>query len=212
MKDILLSNDKQTPRELLPVFYKQYNLEDDGGQNSPSVKIEFTKKISLYFPNFKARRKAVFKHDVHHIATGYASTFKGETEIGAWEIASGCRHYWVAFVLDLHAVMIGLLFNPVGVYKAFIKGRRTKNLYEDIFTDMQLMDMSFSEIKENMLLSKYPEKQKGNLSDFILFMLLLLFGAVYSVLSLLLFPFILVYTIYVILKLKPRTETGMVKG
>jgi hypothetical protein len=194
----IADSDRQTPRELLPVFYKQYDLNDDGGQSSAYVRVEFTKKICLYFPNFEARRKAVFKHDVHHIATGYTSTFKGETEIGAWEIASGCRHYWVAFVLDLHAVMIGLLFNPTGVYKAFVKGRRTKNLYRDVFTDEQLMNISISEIRESMLLNSYPERQKGDFIDLILFMLLLLFGVIYSILSLVLLPFVILYTVYII--------------
>jgi hypothetical protein len=202
MIQTITESEKQTPRELLPGFYKQYNLNDDGGQSSAYVKVEFTEKIFVYFPNFDARRKAVFKHDVHHIATGYTSTFKGETEIGAWEIASGCRHYWVAWVLDMQAVMIGMLFNPVGVYKAFVKGRRTKNLYRDIFTDDQLMDMPLSTIKKNMQLTDYPFKQKGNLIDFLLFLLLLLFGAVHSILSLLLLPFVLFYTIYVIAKNK----------
>jgi hypothetical protein len=198
----MFKTETQTPRELLPGFYKQYHLNDDGGQSSAYVKIEFTKKIALYFPNFDARRKAVFKHDVHHIATGYTSTFKGETEISAWEIASGCRHYWVAWVLDMHAVMIGVLFNSRGVYKAFVKGRRTKNLYRDVFTDEQLMEMPISEIKENMLLNNYPLKQNGNFTDFILFMLVLLFGAVYSILSLVLLPFVLLYTVYVIARKK----------
>jgi hypothetical protein len=200
----LPENGMQTPRDLLPGFYKQYQLDDDGGQSSSYVRIELTKKILLYFPNFDARRKAVFKHDVHHIATGYTSTFKGETEISAWEIASGCRHYWVAWVLDMHAVMIGMLFNPAGVYRAFVKGRRTKNLYSDIFTDEQLMDMPVSVIRENMLLHSYPEKKKGSLIDLLLFMLLLLFGAVYSILSLALLPFVLLYTVYIIISNKKR--------
>lgn len=192
----------QTPRELLPGFYKRYNLNDDGGQSSSFVKIELTKKILLYIPNFAARRKAVFKHDIHHIATGYTSTFKGETEISAWEIASGCRHYWVAWVLDMQAVMIGMLFNPLGVYKAFVKGRRTKNLYNDALEDEQLMDMPLAEIKESLLLNNYPPKQKGNLIDLVLFLVLLLFGVIYSALSLLLLPFVLVYTIYIMLSNK----------
>lgn len=198
--EMLVENEIKTPRELLPGFYKQYRLNDDGGQSSPYVKVEFTKKIYLYFPNFAARRNAVFKHDIHHIATGYTSTIKGETEIGAWEIASGCRHYWVAFVLDLYAVMLGVLFNPAGVYKAFVKGRHTKNLYMDVFTDVQLMDMPIFEIRKAMLLNNYPEKKKGSFSDLILFMLLLLFGAVYSLFSLLLLPFVLLYTTYIIVR------------
>jgi hypothetical protein len=194
----LAESETQTPRKLLPGFYKQYHLSDDGGQSSSYVRIELTKKIFLYIPNFDARRKAVFKHDVHHIATGYTSTFKGETEISAWEIASGCRHYWVAWVLDMHAVMIGVLFNPAGVYKAFVKGRRTKNLYSNVFKDEQVMDMPISVIRENMLLNNYPVKQKGSFTDFLLFMLLLLFGAVYSILSLVLLPIVLLYTVYII--------------
>ena len=202
MKDLLFESETRTPRELLPAFYKQYHLDDDGGQRSSYVKIEFTKKLFLYFPNFDARRKAVFKHDVHHIATGYSSTFKGETEIGAWEIGSGCRHYWIAFILDLHAMIIGVLFNPKGVYRAFVKGRQTKNLYTDMFMDEQLIDMPLSAIKESMLLNSYPEKKKGSAVDLLLFLLLLLFGFIYSILSVVLFPFVLLYTIYIIAKNK----------
>jgi hypothetical protein len=195
MNTYLQANEIQTPRQLLPSFYRQYQLGDDGGQSSSYVKVELTKKLFVYFPNFDARRKAVFKHDVHHILTGYTSTLKGETEIGAWEIASGCRHYWVAFILDLHGVMMGLLINPLGVYKAFVKGRRTKNLYDDALPDEQVMDTPIAEIRERLLLNNYSGK--GNLIDMVLFLLLLLFGVVYSVLSILLLLPVLIYTVYI---------------
>ena len=200
MKNSPGGNNTQSPRELLPAFYHQYQLCNDGGHSSSYVKIEFTKRIFLFFPNFDARRKAVFKHDVHHIATGYTSTFKGETEISAWEIASGCRHYWVAWVLDLHAMMIGLLFNPIGVFKAFIKGRYTKNLYTDNFTDEQIIDMPLNKIKEYMLLNVFDQsKKKPGFADILLFLLVLLLGAIYSLLSLVLLPFVLLYTLYVLM-------------
>ena len=195
-----IQNDSQTPRDLLPAFYQQYQLGDDGGQSSPYVRIELTKKLSLYFPNFDARRKAIFKHDVHHMVTGYTSTFKGETEIGAWEIGSGCRHYWAAFVLDIAAIAPGMVINPAGVYKAFARGRRTKNLYADSFTDEQVMDMTLAEIKRNLLLDGNTGKTYGNLVDVLLFALLLIAGVIYSILSVLLTPFILVYTVYILLK------------
>ena len=202
----LPESEQPTPRQLLPGFYKKYNLEADGGQNSAYVRVELTKNIILYFPNFDARRKAVFKHDVHHIVTGFTSTYKGETVIGAWEIASGCRHYWVAFVLDMSAVMTGLLFNPLGVYKAFVKGRRTRNLYADHWTDEQIIDMPVASIKKNLLLDKYPENNLGNLIDLLLFGLLILFGLLYSVLSLLLLPFVLFYTVYILLVKKGQSS------
>ncbi|MEO5564589.1 MAG: hypothetical protein ABIR18_14175 [Chitinophagaceae bacterium] len=198
MQDDLANN--KTPRQLLPAFYQQYNLDDDGGQSSSYVRIEFTEKFFLYFPNFDTRRKAVFKHDVHHIATGYTSTFKGETEISAWELASGCKRYWAAYALDLHAVMIGMLFNPAGVYKAFIKGRNTRNLYADIFTDEQLIDMPLHEIKDSLRLNDYSGKEKGSFIDWILFVLMLLLGVIYSISSLVLLPFVLVYTAFILIK------------
>ena len=83
-------------RDLFPPFYKQYNLDDDGGLNDSKVKIEITKHFFLYIPNFSIRKKAILKHDIHHIITEYPSNIKGETEIGAWEIASGCKKYWIA--------------------------------------------------------------------------------------------------------------------
>lgn len=196
----IAESEMQTPRDILPGFYSQYQLGEDGGQSSSHVRIEFTKKIALYFPNFAARRKAIFKHDVHHIVTGYTSTFKGETEIGAWEIASGCRHYWVAFVLDMSAVMIGILFNPLGVYKAFVKGRRTRNLYSDSMTDAQIMDMTVREIKDKLLLNGYRENNWGNFVDLLLFTGLILFGIIYSVVSVLFLPFVLIYTIYILIR------------
>jgi len=195
-----IQNDSQTPRDLLPAFYKQYKLNEDGGQSSSFVRIELTKWLSLYFPNFDARRKAIFKHDVHHMVTGYTSTFKGETEIGAWEIGSGCRHYWAAFVLDIAAIAPGMVINPFGVYKAFVRGRRTKNLYEEIFTDEQVMDMPVAEIRQALLLNNHTGKSTGNLVDFLFFVLLLFAGIVYSILSLLLLPFILIYSAYIMLK------------
>ena len=130
--------------------------------------------------------------------TGYTSTFKGETEIGAWEIASGCRHYWVAFVLDMQALMIGILFNPLGVYRAFVRGRRTKNLYYDEFSDLQLMDMPLQEIRKHLLLELHPENENGNPVDVLLLLLLVLFGIIYSLLSLILLPFVIVYTLFII--------------
>lgn len=190
----------QTPRQLLPAFYKQYNLSNDGGQGSFYVKIEFTKKLFIYFPNFDARRKAVFKHDIHHIATGYTSTFNGETEISAWEIASGCRHYWAAFLLDLHGMTIGILYNLPGVYKAFVKGRHTKNLYSDIFSDEQLLDIPLQKIREELLLNDYSANIKGNATDLLLFLLVLFLGAIYSLLSLVLLPFVLLFSLYVTIR------------
>ena len=191
------SQDHQTPRELLPAFYEQYNLGADGGQGCSYVRIEITKKLILYIPNFNERKRAVLKHDIHHLVTGYPSTFKGETEISAWEIGSGCRNYWAAWILDLPGMMMGLLFNPIGVFKAFIRGRRTLNLYSEKWTEEQALDMQVFALKKQMLLDIPDSQLKWNPVDLGLLFLVLIVGIVYSILSLLFLPFVLIYTAYI---------------
>ena len=81
------------------------------------------------FPNTKARVRAVKLHDLHHVATGYETTWTGEAEIGAWEIASGCADFLAAWYLNLGAFTIGLFIAPRAVFEAFVRGRHTENLY-----------------------------------------------------------------------------------
>jgi len=102
--------------------------------------------------------------------------------------------------------MTGLLFNPLAVYRAFVRGRRTKNLYSDSLTDEQIMNMPLSSIKEQLLLNKFPGKKLGNPIDLFLFALLILFGLVYSVLSLALLPFVFIYTLFVIIRQKKQSS------
>ena len=190
----------KTPREILSQFYKDNHLDADGGNASSSVKIELTKNFYFYFPNFDQRRRAVIKHDIHHLVTGYKTTIKEESEISAWEIASGCKKYWAAFFINTSGLMLGYVFNFLGVLRAFARGRKTKNLYDDAIPTEKAMDMSIGELKAMFLLNKHPIKTKPAFADVILLLLFGLFGAVYSVLALLLLPYIVVYSAYIALK------------
>ena len=192
----------QTPREVLNKFYADNNLDADGGQASSSVKIELTPKFHFYFPNFDARRKAVILHDIHHLITGYTTTLAGESEISAWEIASGCKKYWAAFLIDTSGLMIGIPFNFMGVLKAFARGRRTKNLYHDTISVEQALDMKISELQKHFYLDKYPQDTKPSFIDFMLFSAFAFFGFIYSMMSLVLLPYIVLYSIYVFCKRK----------
>ncbi len=72
-------------------------------------------KFPIYLPNTQSRVFVVRFHDIHHVLTGYPATWKGEAEIGAWEIATGCRSYFVAWFLNAGAVAIGALLWPKAV-------------------------------------------------------------------------------------------------
>jgi hypothetical protein len=186
-----------TPRASLQKFYHDNALGPDGGLHSSSVKIKMANNFHVYFPNFNARRKAVIRHDIHHMVTGYsAASLIGESEISAWEIASGCKKYWAAFMIDTHGMLIGLPIHPWRVVKAFARGRRTKNLYHDTIALEEALDTPISDLKGMLALDVHGVDTTPGLTDWIIFLLFLLFAAVYALASVVLLPVIILYTLY----------------
>ncbi len=191
--------NNKTPRELLNQFYIDNHLGADGGNASSSVKIEMNRYFYFYIPNFDARRKAVIKHDIHHLLTGYTTELKGESEISAWEIASGCKKYRAAFFINLSGFMISFWINFRGALKAFSRGRKTKNLYYDEFSTEEALDMTIDELRVLMRLDQYPKEVKPSFTDVLLFLAFTLFGGLYSLLLMVLLPFIILYSITITL-------------
>ncbi|HEU0029495.1 MAG TPA: hypothetical protein VFQ53_02595 [Kofleriaceae bacterium] len=91
--------------------------------------------VPFAFPNTTARKAAVKLHDLHHVATDYRTTWTGEGEIAAWEIGAGCGRYGAAWLLNLSAMAIGLAIAPRAVFRAFVRGRHSKSLYDRAFAD-----------------------------------------------------------------------------
>lgn len=88
----------------------------------------------LAFPNTAQRVRSVRLHDLHHVLTGYDTSWTGEGEIAAWELASGCADHSAAWVLDFYAMLIALCIAPRRVSAAFRRGRRERNLYREEFS------------------------------------------------------------------------------
>jgi len=105
--------------------------------------------IPVYFPNIKARRRAVRLHDLHHVATGYDTSLRGEAEIGAWELGAGCGRYWAAWLLNTSAVSIGALLCPRRTLRAFRRGRASQSLYAGDFHDAYL-DWTVGELRQHL--------------------------------------------------------------
>jgi hypothetical protein len=123
-----MTSPASTLREARAEYFRANGLDEDGGYAKRWVKIKLG-PLPVWFPNTDARRAALLQHDLHHVATGYDTSLVGEAEIGAWELASGCRHYYAAWILNLGAVSTGLVLAPRRVARAFARGRRCSNLY-----------------------------------------------------------------------------------
>ena len=95
----------------------------DGGYDDRFVVLRIAGVPALVFPNTKQRVRSVRIHDVHHVLTGYATSWRGEGEIGAWELASGCRDHWAAWFLNFWAAGVGLVIAPRAIGRAFRRGR-----------------------------------------------------------------------------------------
>lgn len=118
-------------------YFAENGFPPDGGYDARWVRVKLG-PVPVWFPNTAARVRAVRLHDLHHVATGYETDLVGEAEIGAWELASGCRGYLAAWWLNLNAVVIGLLLSPRRVLRAFRLGRRSRNLYAEGWSEAVL--------------------------------------------------------------------------
>lgn len=114
--------------EALKRYFDLNKFGPDGGYNDRWVEVKLG-PIPFNIPNTKSRVRAVRVHDLHHIATEYQTTLKGESEIAAWEVATGCRDFYTAWNLNLSAFGFGVLAWPGATWRAFLRGRRSRNFY-----------------------------------------------------------------------------------
>jgi hypothetical protein len=138
--------DEMSLLDARALFFKRSELGVDGGYSSRWVRVEAP--IPLAFPNWEGRVAAARQHDLHHIALDYRTDWPGEVEIAAWEIASGCRRYFAAWLLDLGGMNVGMMIAPRRMFRAFVRGRRAKtNLYKHPLTESQLANVTLGALR-----------------------------------------------------------------
>jgi hypothetical protein len=109
-------------------YYERNHFGTDGGDSLDWVPLNLF-GLTIKIPNTEGRRRAVRIHDLHHVVTGYETDLRGEAEIAAWELASGCLRWPAATVLNFFALAIGLVIAPLRLFRAWARGRHTHNLY-----------------------------------------------------------------------------------
>lgn len=141
--------DSLTLREGRTQYFSDNGFGEDG-YDDRWVKLKAGPlPLPIYFPNTEARVRAVKLHDLHHVLTGYETTWMGEAEIGAWEIAAGCGHHYAAWLLNLQALGIGLFLRPRKLFAAFRRGRACRSLYGEDF-DEALLDRRIGEARREL--------------------------------------------------------------
>ncbi len=135
-------------------YFRFNEFGPDGGYSAKWVDFKLG-PMPFPFPNTPARVDAVKYHDLHHLMTGYRTNFLGELEISAWEIGSGCADKTAAWILNLGGMAAGMLLSPRRIFAAFVRGRRSRNLYRYTF-DEQLLDRSIGELRRELALDREP--------------------------------------------------------
>jgi hypothetical protein len=144
--------DSLTLREARERYFAANDFGADGGYSLEWVPVKVG-PLGFKIPNTLSRRRAVRYHDLHHTLTGYSTDFRGECEIAAWEVASGCADHRAAWFLNLSALGTGLLFMPGGVWRAFARGRNSGNLYRARFDDA-LLERRLGDVRRELRLDR----------------------------------------------------------
>lgn len=135
-------------KDALPLLFERYNIPANAYE-TPYFYIRVG-PLSIPVPNIPARVKIARFHDIHHLLTGYPANWKGEAEIGIWELITGCRTSFIAWFLNSGAVMVGAILYPKAVFQAFKRGLHTRtNLYHDFDYDSLLL-LTIKEVKERI--------------------------------------------------------------
>jgi hypothetical protein len=137
----MVRGDDRTVGAELGAHLRAQGLPADSGVSLRWVRVRFL-GVPLVFPNFDARRAVLVYHDVHHLLTGYDTSWRGEGEIGAFEIATGCKHYWAAWMFNFGGFLFGLCIAPRRTFCAFVRARQCSNYYGRPIDDVLHKDVA----------------------------------------------------------------------
>ncbi len=153
---------EMTLRDARALYFEANDFGADGGYSKRWVKIDL-RRVSLSFPNLPSRVRAVRFHDLDHVLTGYDTDLLGETEISAYEIASGCGGYVAGWVLNLQAFPVGLFLSPTRLFAAYRRGRQCGSLFHQEFDDA-LLEESVGAARRRLGLDA-PLPESASLAD-----------------------------------------------
>ena len=130
----------------LQVFYKDNNLPKKGGEDDHFFFLHF-KFFSLKFPNPPFRRKVIHVHDVQHVLYDCDTTWRGESFISGWEIATGMWKHFPIGLFSLSGMGLGVFLYPKEVLLGYKTGLQCKGIIDLEMPKEKLISLSVSELK-----------------------------------------------------------------
>lgn len=182
-------------------YFRVNGFGPDGGYDAAWVDFKLG-PIPMPFPNTPGRRRAVRFHDLHHTLTGYGTDTLGEFEISAWEVGSGCAGFVAAWQLNLGGLAAGALSIPRRTFRAFVRGRRTRNLYRAAYDEV-LLGRRVGELRRELGLDAPPAPARA--SDVASFALAIAAGLVVgSPTVAVILPAAVVFNLWALLARRPK--------
>ncbi len=137
-----------TVGEAIQEFYSKNNFGEDGGEKKRFSWIKFG-FFSFPILNLNSRNKNVYLHDINHIITENETTWKGESAVSAWEIASGgWGNIYIIWFLALWAMGLGVLIYPKTILKSFKQGQTMNNALTCGLSKEKLLSFSISDLQK----------------------------------------------------------------
>jgi hypothetical protein len=141
--------DSQLVSQILSEFYQQQAFPEDATV-SKWFWVSYG-PITVPYPNPKIRRDLIKYHDLTHLLTGYKTTWTGEGEIAAWELASGfTRKHWAGYLYSPLTLTVGFFIAPFKVIRAFKSGFKQNNIYHLQKNMNDIEAMTWGELKASI--------------------------------------------------------------
>lgn len=125
----IASHKSETPLDdALHTFYANSGFDVETGKRPLFVDV-FIGCLLVPLPNVDTRRKYLKYHDLHHVITGFDASQIGEGEVSAWELGTWSLIHPILMFMNLIAISTALAISPKRVFKAYLLGCKSRNLY-----------------------------------------------------------------------------------
>jgi len=147
-------------QEELAAFYAKFGFGETVGARPLTVPV-YTGCLLVPLPNIEARHRYLKYHDLHHMVTRYSVGRIGEGEVSAWELGTGSllASPTLAF-MNLIALSTGLVLEPRRMWRAFVRGARSNNLYSTAYrTSIDTGEwQSVAQLRASVLEARAPNR------------------------------------------------------